>query len=167
MFKLTKLGFKSMWTKKSQMSKLDLEKAEGAQIKLPTSQKKQESSRETSTSAFLTTPNTLKVWISTNWKILKEMEIIYCCCCKVASVMSNSVRPHRWQPTRLRRPWDSPGKNTGVGCHFLLQRMKWKVKVKSFSRVRDPMDYSPPDFSVHGIFQARVLQWGTTESDTT
>ena len=34
--------------------------------------------------------------------------------------MSNSVRPHRWQPTRLRRPWDSPGKNTGVGCHFLL-----------------------------------------------
>ena len=45
--------------------------------------------------------------------------------------MSNSVRPHRWQPTRLPRPWDSPGKNTGVGCHFLLQCMK----VKSESEV--------------------------------
>ena len=43
------------------------------------------------------------------------------CCYKVASVMSNSVRPHRWQPTKLLCPWDSPGKNTGVGCHFLLQ----------------------------------------------
>ena len=50
--------------------------------------------------------------------------------------MSDSVRPHRWQPTRLRRPWDSPGKNTGVGCHFLLQRMKVKSERKSLSRVR-------------------------------
>ena len=48
--------------------------------------------------------------------------------------MSDSVRPHRRQPTRLPHPWDSPGKNTGVGCHFLLQCRK--VKVKSFSRVR-------------------------------
>ena len=79
--------------------------------------------------------------------------------------MSDSVRPHRWQPTRLRRPWESPGKNTGVGCHFLLQCMK----VKSESEVaqlcptlRDPMDCSPPGFSVHGIFQARVLEWVAT-----
>ena len=50
--------------------------------------------------------------------------------------MSNSVQPHRWQPTRLPRSWDSPGKNTGVGCHFLLQCMKVKVKVKSLIRVR-------------------------------
>ena len=50
--------------------------------------------------------------------------------------MSDSVRPHRRQPTRLPRPWDSPGKNTGVGCHFLLQCMKVKVKVKSLSCVR-------------------------------
>ena len=55
--------------------------------------------------------------------------------------MSDSVQLHRWQPTRLPRPWDSPGKNTGVGCHFLLQCVKvksekWKVKVKSLSRVR-------------------------------
>ena len=60
-----------------------------------------------------------------------------CCCCCIASVVSDSVRPHGLQPTRLLRPWDCPGKNTGVGCHFLLQCMKkWKVKVKSLSRVR-------------------------------
>ena len=58
-----------------------------------------------------------------------------CCCCIVSSVVSDSVWPHRQQPTRLRHPWDSPGKNTGVGCHFLLQSWKWKVKVKSLSRV--------------------------------
>src|SRR5574337_952954 len=52
-------------------------------------------------------------------------------CYAVTSVVSNSVGPHRWQPTRLPRPWDSPGKNTGVGCHFLLQCMK----VKSESEV--------------------------------
>ena len=72
--------------------------------------------------------------------------------------MSDSVRPHRRQPTRLPCPWDSPGKNTGVGCHFLLQC----VKVKALSRVRlcDPMDCSPPGSSAHGILQARVLEWG-------
>ena len=50
--------------------------------------------------------------------------------------MSDSVRLHSRQPTRLPRPWDSPGKNTGVGCHFLLQCMKVKSKVKSLSCVR-------------------------------
>ena len=77
--------------------------------------------------------------------------------------MSNSVTPHRRQPTRLPRPRDSPGKNTGVGCHFLLQCMK----AKSESEVtqlcltpRDPMDRSPPGSPIHGIFQARVLEWG-------
>ena len=77
--------------------------------------------------------------------------------------MSDSVRPHGQQPTRLPRPWDSPGKNTGVGCHFLLQYMK----VKSESEVAqlcptpsDPMECSPPGSSVHGIFQARLLEWG-------
>ena len=45
-----------------------------------------------------------------------------CCCCWVASVVSDSVQHHRWQPTRLSHPWDSPGKNTGVGCHCLLQQ---------------------------------------------
>ena len=132
--------------------------------------------------------------------------------------MSDSLRPHRRQPTRLLHPWDSPGKNTGVGCHFLLQSMKVKsesevaqscptlcnpmdcslpgseeplspwnfpgksgsglptgvgchfllqsMKAKSESEVaqssltlRNPMDFSLPGSSTHGIFQARVLEW--------
>ena len=79
--------------------------------------------------------------------------------------MSDSVRPHRRQPTRLPRPQDSPGKNNGVGCHFLLQC----VTVKSESEVAqlcptlsDPMDFRLPGSSVHRIFQARVLEWGAT-----
>ena len=74
-----------------------------------------------------------------------------------------TVRPHRRQPTRLLCPWDSPGKNTGVGCHFLRQCMK----VKSESEVAqlcptlcDPMDCSLSSSSIHEIFQARVLEWG-------
>ena len=77
--------------------------------------------------------------------------------------MSDSVRPHRQRPTRLPRPWDSPGKNTGVGCHFLLQFMKVKSKsevAQSCPTLSDPMDCSLPGSSVHGIFQARVLEWG-------
>ena len=77
--------------------------------------------------------------------------------------MSNSVRPHRRQPTRLPRPWDSPGKNTGVGCHFLLQCMKVKNEsqvAQSCLTLCGPMDCSLPGSSVHGIFQARVLEWG-------
>ena len=81
--------------------------------------------------------------------------------------MSDSVRPHRRQPTRLHRPWDSSGKNTGVDCHFLLQCMKVKSESEvadSCLTLRDPMDCSPPGSSVHGIFQARVLEWGATAS---
>ena len=77
--------------------------------------------------------------------------------------MSDSVRPHRRKPTRLPRPWDSPGKNTGVGCHFLLQRMKVKSEREvgqSCLTLRDPMDCSLPGSCIHGIFQARVLEWG-------
>ena len=84
-------------------------------------------------------------------------------CCLVASVVSDSVRPHRQQPTRLRHPWDSPGKNTGVGCHFLLQCMKVKSESEDaqlYPTLSDPMDCSLPGSSVHGIFQARVLEWG-------
>ena len=61
------------------------------------------------------------------------------------------------------RPWDSPGKNTGVGCHFLLQCMKVKSEsevAQSCQTLGDPMDCSPPGSSVHGIFQAKVLEWG-------
>src|SRR5574342_359171 len=74
--------------------------------------------------------------------------------------MSDYVRPHRRQPTRLRRPWDSPGKNTGVGCHFFLQCMKVKSEsevAQSCLTLSDPMDCRPPGSSIHGIFQAREL----------
>ena len=67
------------------------------------------------------------------------------------------------QPTRLPRPWDYPGQNTGVGCRFLFQCMKVKSEsevAQSCPTPSDPMDCSPPGSSVHGIFQARVLEWG-------
>ena len=73
-----------------------------------------------------------------------------CCCCWVTSVVSDSVRPHRWQPTRLPRPWHSPGKNTGVGCHFLLQCMK----VKSEGEVAQ----SCPTQQPHGLQPTRLLR---------
>ena len=70
---------------------------------------------------------------------------------------------HGLQPTRVLRPWDFPGKSTGVGCHFLLQCMKVKSEsevTQSCPTVSDLMDCSLPGSSVHGIFQARVLEWG-------
>ena len=90
-----------------------------------------------------------------------------CVCVYVAAAAKSlqsctTLRPHRRQPVRLPRPWDSPGKNTGVGCHFLLQCMKVKSEsedAQSCPTLSDPMDYSLPGSSVHGIFQARVLEW--------
>ena len=76
--------------------------------------------------------------------------------------MSDSVRHHRRQPTRLPRPWDSPGKNTGVGCHVLLQCMKVKSEsevAQSCLTLCDPTDGSPLGSSVPGILQARTLEW--------
>ena len=84
-------------------------------------------------------------------------------CCYITLVVSDSVRPHRRQPTRLPHPWDSPGKNTGVGCHFLLQCMKVKSEseiAQSCLTLSDPMDCSLPGSSARGIFQARLLEWG-------
>ena len=75
--------------------------------------------------------------------------------------MSDSVQPHRLQPTKLPRPWDSPSKNTGVGCHFLLQCLKLKSEsevAQSCPTLSEPMDYSLPGTSIHGIFQASVLE---------
>ena len=75
--------------------------------------------------------------------------------------MSDSVQPRRWQPTRLLCPQASPGKNTGVGCHFLFQCIKVKSEsevIQSCPTLSDPMDYSLPG-SVHGILQARILEW--------
>ena len=73
------------------------------------------------------------------------------------------MQPHRRQPTMLPCPCDSLGKNTGVGCHFLLQCMKVKSErevTQSCLTLSDPMDCSPPGSSIHRIFQARVLKWG-------
>ena len=77
--------------------------------------------------------------------------------------MSDSVRPHRWQPTRLPHPWDSPGKNAGEGCHFLLQCMKVKSEsevAQSCPTLHNLMNCSLRGSSIHGIFQTRVLEWG-------
>ena len=84
--------------------------------------------------------------------------------------MSDSVRPHRRKPTRLPCPWDSPGKNTGVGCHFLLPCMKVKSEsevAQSCPTLSDPLDCSLPGSSSHGIFQARVLEWVAIETSET
>ena len=84
--------------------------------------------------------------------------------------MSDSVRPQRRQPTRLPHPWDSLGKNAGVDCHFLLQCMKVKSESEVAQLCRtlsDPMDCSLPGSSVHGIFQARVLECGELKRHVT
>jgi len=92
--------------------------------------------------------------------------LLLSCFSRVRLCATPQSRPHRadpTEPTRLPRPWDSPGKNTGVGCHFLLQSMKVKSEsevAQSCSTLSDPMDCSPPGSPVHGIFQERVLEWG-------
>ena len=109
----------------------------------------------------------LNAWIRRNYAYRgthyrEELHIFSCCCC-VASVVADSVRPQRQQPTRLPRPWDSPGKNTGVGCHFFLQCMRVKSESEvsqSSPTLYDPVNCSPPGSSVYGIFQARLLEWG-------
>ena len=83
-------------------------------------------------------------------------------CCCITSIVSEPVRPHGLQPTRLLHPWDSPGKNTGVGCHFLLQCMKVESEsevAQSYLTLSDAMDCSRLGSSIHGIFQARVLEY--------
>ena len=90
--------------------------------------------------------------------LLSSFDVWYAMLCQVTSVVSNSVQPHRRQPTRLPRPWDSSGKNTGVGCHFLLQCMKVKSEsevTQSCPTLRDPMDCSLTGSSVHGIFPSK------------
>ena len=96
------------------------------------------------------------------WALVLEGLVGLCAKCWVTSVMSDSVRPHRRQPTRLPRPWDSPGKNTGVGFHFLLQCMKVKSEsevTQSCRTLSNPTDCSPPGSPIPGILQARTLEW--------
>ena len=91
---------------------------------------------------------------------------LVCVCARArvlsCSVVSNSLWPYGLYPTKLHCPWDSTGKNTGVGCHFLLQFMKVKREsevAQSCLTLSDPMDWSLPGSSTHGISQARVLEW--------
>ena len=82
---------------------------------------------------------------------------------RVTSVVSNSVQPHGLQPTGVLHPWDSPGKNTGVGCHFLLQCIKVESEsevAQSCLTLSNPVDCSLLGSSIHGIFWATVLEWG-------
>ena len=87
--------------------------------------------------------------------------LIYCLSATTMSLqLCPTVWPHRWQPTRLPHPWNSPGKNIGVGCHFLLQCMKMKSEsevTQLCPTLSDPMGCMG---KIHGIFQARVLEWG-------
>ena len=95
------------------------------------------------------------------------LRLAYCYCCQVTSVVSDSVWPHRRQPTSLPCPWDSPGKNTGVGCHFHLQCMKVKTEKEvdqSCRTLSNPTDCGLPGSSVQGSSQARVLEWGAIPS---
>ena len=106
--------------------------------------------------------------------MLRTEAVLQQCLCAALGLSTHSLIakscqscPTLCKPTRLRCPWDSPGKNTGVGCHFLLQCMKVKREsevAQSCPTLRDPMDCSPPGSSVHGIFQARVLEWGSLKS---
>ena len=96
---------------------------------------------------------------STTWEALFR---IFVAAAAKSLQLCLTVWPHRKQPTRLHRPWDSPGKNTGVVCRFLLQCMKMKSEsevAQSYPTLCDPMDGSPPGSSVYGIFQAGVLEW--------
>ena len=102
-----------------------------------------------------------------HWSGLPLSAPVQACMLSRFSRVSDSVRPHRRQPMRLPRPWDSPGENTGVGCHFLLQYMKVKSEsevTQSCPTLSDCMDCSLPGSSIHGIFQARVLESGAREA---
>ena len=91
----------------------------------------------------------------------KPTNYLYAAAAKSLQSCPTLCDPHRRPPIRLPRPWDSPGKNTGVGCHFLLQCMKVKSEsevAQSCPTLSNPMDCSLPGSSIHGIFQARVLE---------
>ena len=91
------------------------------------------------------------VFLYPSWVLLSHFSHVRLC-------VTPETAAHQAPP-----PWDSPGKNTGVGCHFLLQCMEVKSEsevTQSSQTLSDPMDCSPPGSSVHGIFQARVLEWG-------
>ena len=104
-----------------------------------------------------------ELWTSSSVASLELLNIQQtCCCCWVTSVVSDSVRPHRRQPTRLPIPGILQARTLEWVAISFSNAWKWKVKVKSLScpTLSNPMDYSLPGSSIHGIFQARVLEWG-------
>ena len=103
----------------------------------------------------------------------KSMADTYRCSAAAAAKSRQSCPtlcdPIDGSPLRLLCPWDSPGKNNGVSCHFLLQCMKVESErevAQSCPTLSDLMDCSPPGSSAHGIFQARVLEWGAIAFST-
>ena len=124
-----------------------------------------------STYSFLVIVQNSSVWMCHNILIsiaghMSNFRVVIKCMLLLLLSRFSRVRlcatPRR-QPTRLPRPWDFPDKNTGVGCHFLLQCMKVKSEsevAQSCLTLSDPTDCGPPGSSVHGIFQARMLEWG-------
>ena len=133
--KFSKLGFNSMWTVNFQRFKLDLEKAEEPEIKLPTSagsSKKQESSSKVSTSALLTMPKPLTVWITTNWKILKEMGIPDQLTCLLKNLYAGQEATVR--TGHGTTDWFQIGKGVRQGCilslclfNFNAENTMWNV----------------------------------------
>ena len=100
-----------------------------------------------------------------SWKIL-SITLLACAAAAAKSLQSCPTLCDPTDSSPLDSPvWDSPRKNTGVGCHFRLQCMRVKSErevAQSRPTLRDPMDCSLPGSSAHGIFQARVLEWGAT-----
>ena len=104
-----------------------------------------------------------RLWYQKEHPLLGKMIFPFTAAAAKSLQSCPTLRPQRRQPIRLPRPWDSLGKNTGVGCHFFLQCMKVKSEsqvAQSCPTLRDPMDCSLPGSSTYGIFQARVLEWG-------
>ena len=97
-----------------------------------------------------------------SYKVLSLISILTLYVSRLSFNICIYVSAHQAPPSQ-EIAWDSPGKNTGVGCHFLLQCMKVKSEseiAQSCPTLSDPMDCSPPGSAFHGIFQARVLEWG-------
>ena len=133
---------------------------------------------------FLKIYFSLKFPVSQHQALMNIPSIICCCLLLFAKSCLTLLWSHRLQPTRLLCPWDFPGKNTGVGCHFLLQGIfptqgsnpchlhcmwilyhwgtwegKWSEAIQSCLTLCDPMDCGPPGSLAHGIFQAWILEW--------
>ena len=97
------------------------------------------------------------------YKTLKWKHIAAATAAKLLQLCPTLCDPTDGSPPGSPRPWDSPGKNTGVGCHVFLQCMKVKREsevAQSCPPLREPMDWGLPGSSFHGIFQARILEWG-------